>query len=86
VVDSSDVTRAIAGRYVNGDGNLMEDIGRLLGGVGSDDVKNLTLSAFLLKMINQGGPDSAKAQQLHALAQQLGLADAPVANLPTLTK
>jgi uncharacterized membrane protein YqiK len=86
VVDSSDVTRAIAGRWVNGDGNIMEDIGKLLGGVGSDDVKNLTLSAFLLKMINQGGPDSAKAQQLHALAQQLGLAEAPVASLPTLTK
>jgi hypothetical protein len=86
VVDSSDVTRAIAGRYVNGDGNLMEDVGKLLGGVGSDDVKNLTLSAFLLKMINQEGPEAAKARQLHDLALQLGLADAPVASLPTSVK
>jgi uncharacterized membrane protein YqiK len=86
VVDSSEVTRAIAGRWVNGDGNFMEDVGKLLGGVDSADVKNLTLSAFLLKMINQGGPDSAKAQQLHALAHQLGLAEASVASLPTAAK
>ena len=86
VVDSSEVTQAIAGRWMNGDGNFMEDLGRLLGGVGSEDVKNLTLSAFLMKMIRQGGPDSAKAQQLHALAHQLGLGEAPVASLPTLAK
>ncbi|GAA0926957.1 flotillin family protein [Pseudonocardia zijingensis] len=86
IVDSSEVTRAITGRWVNGEGNLMEDIGKLLAGAGSEEVKNLTLSAFLLKMINQGGPDSAKAQQLHALAQQLGLADTSVASLPVAAK
>jgi uncharacterized membrane protein YqiK len=86
VVDSSEVTQALAGRWLNGDGNVIEDVSRLLTAAGSEDVKNLTLSAFLLKMINQGGPDSAKAQQLHALADQLGLADAPVASLPTSVK
>jgi uncharacterized membrane protein YqiK len=85
VVDSSEVTQAIARPWVNGDGNFMQDLGTLLGGVGSEDVKNLTLSAFLLKMIDRGGPDSAKAQQLHALAHQLGLADASVASLPMST-
>jgi hypothetical protein len=86
VVDSSEVTQAVAGRWLNGEGNLVQDVGSLLAAAGSDEVKNLTLSAFLLKMINQGGPDSAKAQQLHALAHQLGLADAPVASLPTSVK
>ena len=41
-------------------------------------MKNLTVSALLLKLINSGGPDEGK---LLAAAQRLGVAERPVASL-----
>jgi uncharacterized membrane protein YqiK len=80
-VNSSDVTQQLAGSWLNGDASFTDDISRLLGSVGTEDVKNLTVSALLLKLIRSGGPDSGKLQELLDAARRLGFADRSVASL-----
>ena len=80
-VDSSTTARQLAGPWLNGDSDFTADITRLLGSVGTDDLKNLTVSALLLKLINAGGPDTAKLQELLDTAQRLGFADRSITAL-----
>ncbi len=53
-VDSSDVAKALAGPWLNGDASFPEDVRRILASLGSDDVKNLSVSAMLMKMMRDG--------------------------------
>ncbi|TQM82278.1 putative membrane protein YqiK [Saccharothrix saharensis] len=80
-VEHSDVAQTLAGPWLNGTASFTDDIGRLLGSIGTGDVKNLTVSALLLKLINSGGPDEGKLRELLAAAQRLGVAERPVASL-----
>ncbi|WP_214108248.1 flotillin family protein [Acrocarpospora catenulata] len=80
-VENSAVTRALAGPYLDGTASLPADLVRLLGSVDSADVRNLTLSALLVKLIQAGGPDTGKLQDLLSTAQRLGLAEQPVSAL-----
>ncbi|WP_158846996.1 SPFH domain-containing protein [Saccharothrix deserti] len=80
-VEHSDVAQSLAGPWLNGSANFTDDIGRLLGSLSSGDVKNLTVSALLLKLISSGGPDEGKLRELLAAAQRLGVAERPVASL-----
>ena len=44
-------------------------------GLGSDDVKNLTVSALLAKLALQGGETATKANALQGIASKLGIDD-----------
>jgi uncharacterized membrane protein YqiK len=77
----SEVAQALAGPWLNGTSSFTEDIGSLLGGLGTGDIRNLTLSALLLKLIKADGADSGRLRELLDHAKKLGVADAPVAAL-----
>jgi hypothetical protein len=80
-VESSDVARSLAGPWLDGSANFTQDITRLLRSLDSNDVKNLTLSALLAKLIKSDGADAGKLRELLSTAQRLGVADAPIAAL-----
>ncbi|MEV8443151.1 SPFH domain-containing protein [Actinosynnema sp. NPDC051121] len=80
-VGHSDVAQTLAGPWLNGSASFTDDIGRLLGSISTGDVKNLTVSALLLKLISSGGPDEGKLRELLSAAQRLGVAERPVASL-----
>ncbi|MFG1947300.1 flotillin family protein [Nonomuraea sp. NPDC048826] len=77
----SEVASSLAGPYLNGSANLVEDLKGVIGGVSSEDLKNLTVSALLLRLIQQGGPESGPLGELLDTARRLGVADKPVAAL-----
>ncbi|MFB9836233.1 SPFH domain-containing protein [Actinoallomurus acaciae] len=83
-VEHSDVARSLTEPWLNGDRSFPEDLTRLLGSVGTDDVKNLTLSALLMQRIRGGGADGAKAQELLDHAERLGVADAAVSTVAVI--
>ncbi|WP_290059078.1 flotillin family protein [Amycolatopsis solani] len=80
-VQHSDVVGALARPYVDGSANFTDDLAKLIGAVSTEDVKNLTLSAFLAKQLQAGGPDSDKLRELMTTAQRLGLAETSVATV-----
>ncbi|MGH3858419.1 flotillin family protein [Actinokineospora sp.] len=80
-VDHSSVAQQLGGAWLNGSASFTDDLKGILGSFGTNDVKNLTVSALLLKLINTGGGDSTKLQELLGHAQRLGIADQPVAAL-----
>ncbi|MBW4715769.1 SPFH domain-containing protein [Saccharothrix obliqua] len=80
-VEHSDVAQTLAGPWLNGSADFTKDIGQILSSFGTGDLKNLTVSAVLLKMIGNGGPDEDKLRELLAAAQRLGVAERPVAAL-----
>ncbi|CCH35386.1 SPFH domain-containing protein [Actinosynnema sp. NPDC047251] len=80
-VDHSEVAKTLGGSWLNGTSDFTQDIGKILGSFGTGDLKNLTVSAVLLKLINAGGPDEGKLRELLAAAQRLGVAERPVAAL-----
>lgn len=71
--------------HSNGGGGLKENLRKLIDqfGVSSDDLKNLTVSALLLKMMNQtdGKQDKAGLNKLLDMARTAGLADEPMKNI-----
>ncbi|WP_369390716.1 flotillin family protein [Streptomyces sp. CG1] len=80
-VDNSRTAQALAKPWLDGSGSFTEDLGRILGSVGSADVRNLTVSALLMKQIKGGGPEAGQLQKLLDRASELGLADTPVTAL-----
>jgi hypothetical protein len=80
-VEHSDVARTLAKPWLNGSADFTKDITSILGSFGTEDVKNLTVSAALLRLIDSGGPDATKWRDLLTTAQRLGVADRPVAAL-----
>ncbi|GAA2640111.1 hypothetical protein GCM10010399_87030 [Dactylosporangium fulvum] len=80
-VQHSDVVQAVGASYLNGNGDLAGDLGRILGSMSTADVSNLTLSAFLVQQIQRGGPDRDKLRELLDAARELGIAEKPVAAL-----
>ncbi|GIH25660.1 hypothetical protein Aph01nite_39700 [Acrocarpospora phusangensis] len=83
-LDSSEAARSIAAPYLNGTGSLADDLAKIVNGVDSADVRNLTLSAFLLRLIQTGGADTDKLRELLTTAQRLGVAEAPMATVAAL--
>ncbi|WP_309109696.1 SPFH domain-containing protein [Saccharothrix sp.] len=80
-VEHSDVAKTLGASWLNGKSDFTQDIGRVLGSFGTEDLKNVTVSALLLKLINSGGPDAPAMRELLATAQRLGVAERPVAAL-----
>ncbi|OXM68240.1 hypothetical protein [Amycolatopsis vastitatis] len=80
-VQHSDVVGSLARPYLDGSASFTDDLAKLIGAVSTEDVKNLTLSAFLAKQLQDGGPDSDKLRELMTTAQRLGLAETSVATV-----
>ncbi|GAA3121210.1 flotillin family protein [Streptosporangium carneum] len=68
-VKHSEVAQTLAGPYLDGSQSLPADLARVLGSIDTADVRNLSLSALLVKMINSGGPDADRLRELVGAAQ-----------------
>jgi uncharacterized membrane protein YqiK len=77
-VGNSEVAQSLARPWLNGESSFTEDLSRVLSSIDAGDVRDVTLSALLLKLIGAGSPHSAQLQELLDTAQRLGIADAPV--------
>ncbi|MFW5420697.1 flotillin family protein [Nocardiopsis sp. CNT-189] len=83
-VGNSEVAQNLAGPWLSGEADFTADMSRLLGSVDTADLKNLTVSALLVKLIRGGSPESDKLQRLLETARELGVADHSVAALAAL--
>jgi hypothetical protein len=79
-VANSDVARSLAGPWLEGSANPVEDLTRLLGAVNAGEVSNLALSAVLMQQLKGNGAD-AKAGRADA---NTGRADAKAGRVPTV--
>ncbi|WP_445526494.1 SPFH domain-containing protein [Streptomyces cyslabdanicus] len=80
-VENSRTAQALAAPWLDGSSSFTDDLGRILGQLGSADVKNLTVSALLMKMMQSGGTNAGQLQQLLDRAGELGIADTPLTAL-----
>jgi uncharacterized membrane protein YqiK len=80
-VGSSQTVQALGGNWLNGEGDFAADMRRVLSSVDTEDVKNLTVSALLLKLISAGGPQADKLDGLLGTARSLGLDQLPASAL-----
>ncbi|MFG2014749.1 flotillin family protein [Actinomadura geliboluensis] len=80
-VQNSEVARSLAGPWLDGTSSFTDDMARLLGSIDTGGVRDLTLSALLLRLIKSGGPEAQGLQDLLDAARRLGVADAPLSEL-----
>ncbi|MEU5993905.1 flotillin family protein [Spirillospora sp. NPDC047418] len=80
-VRNSEVAQSLAGPWLDGTASFTDDVTRLLGSIDAGGVRDLTLSALLLRLIKSGGPETAGLQDLLDTARRLGVADAPLAQV-----
>ncbi|KOV63536.1 hypothetical protein [Streptomyces sp. MMG1121] len=80
-VDNSHTAQVLGKSWLDGSGSFTEDLGSVLGSLGTADVRNLTVSALLMKQIKGGGPQAGQLQKLLDRASELGLSDTPVTAL-----
>ncbi|MBB4906336.1 SPFH domain-containing protein [Actinophytocola algeriensis] len=81
-MNGSDVASKLAGPWLSGDANFADDIKEILSSFGSDDVKNLSISAALMKMMNEGGPNASRIQEM--LSGVPVVTPAPVERVPEI--
>ncbi|MFG1618531.1 flotillin family protein [Nonomuraea wenchangensis] len=77
-VEHSQVATALAAPYVNGQASIAADLAQIVGGIRTEDLKNVTVSALLMKLIQDGGPQAGAMGELLDTARRLGVADSPV--------
>ncbi|ALG07053.1 SPFH domain-containing protein [Kibdelosporangium phytohabitans] len=80
-MEHSATAQTLAQPWLNGERSFTDDISRMLSGISTADVQNLTVSALLLKLIGSGGKESAKLQELLETANRLGIGEHSVAGL-----
>ncbi|KUN10463.1 hypothetical protein AQI95_01730 [Streptomyces yokosukanensis] len=80
-VENSHTAQALAKPWLDGSGSFTDDLSRVLGAIGTADVRNLTVSALLMKQIGGGGPQTGQLQKLLDRASELGLSDTPLTAL-----
>ncbi|MEU0804279.1 flotillin family protein [Streptomyces sp. NPDC005970] len=80
-VEHSQTAQALAKPWLDGTASLTDDLSRILGSVSTADVRNLTVSALLMKLVKAGGPNTGQVRQLLDRADELGLADLPLTAL-----
>ncbi|MFC4858736.1 SPFH domain-containing protein [Actinophytocola glycyrrhizae] len=83
-MNGSDVASKLAGPWLNGEANFADDIKEILSSFGSDDVKNLSVSAALMKMMKEGGPNASRIQEL--LSGTPVVTPAPVERVPEIAQ
>ncbi|TNY37922.1 flotillin family protein [Thermomonospora catenispora] len=77
-VDNSKVAQNLAGPWLEEGGRFAEDLTRVLSGLDTAGIRDLTLSTLLLRLIKAGGPDTEKLTDLLNTATALGVADLPI--------
>lgn len=77
-VDNSNTVQELGNGWLNGEGTFAEDMKKVLSEVDTEDIKNLTVSALLLKLIGAGGPNANKLGSLLNTARSMGLDQLPV--------
>ncbi|WP_306369021.1 SPFH domain-containing protein [Nocardiopsis sp. CC223A] len=80
-VGSSETMQTLGGSWLNGEGDFVRDIKKVVASLDTEDVKNLTVSALLLKLINGGQGDSGRLNGLLTTARSMGLDQLPVTAL-----
>ncbi|MFD5690700.1 flotillin family protein [Streptomyces rubiginosohelvolus] len=85
-VDNSQTAQALAGKWLDGSSSFTDDLSRVLGSVSTGDVRDLTVSALLMRLMGSSGAASGQVEQLLAAARELGLADLPVGAVAGGTK
>lgn len=80
-VAGSRTAQTLAQPWLDGSGSFTEDLRGVLGSLGTADLRNLTVSALLMKQIKGGGPQAGQLQKLLDRASELGLSDTPVTAL-----
>ncbi|MFE0631174.1 flotillin family protein [Streptomyces sp. NPDC058864] len=80
-VGHSDTVQALARPWLDGESNIADDLARVLGSVDAAGVRDLTVSALLMRLISAGGTQSGQFRQLLDTARELGLDQTPVAGL-----
>ncbi|MEU8797366.1 flotillin family protein [Spirillospora sp. NPDC048819] len=80
-VQNSEVAQSIAGPWLDGTGSFTGDMSKLLGSIDTGGVRDLTLSALLLRLIKDGGPETGGLRELLDTARRLGVADAPLSEI-----
>ncbi|MER7543241.1 SPFH domain-containing protein [Actinomadura sp.] len=80
-VRHSEVAQSLAGPWLDGTSSFPADLSRVLGSIDTGGVRDLTLSALLLRLIKSGGPEAAGLQDLLDAARRLGVADAPLSEV-----
>ncbi|MGW1153011.1 flotillin family protein [Streptomyces rubiginosohelvolus] len=85
-VDNSQTAQALAGSWLDGSSSFTDDLSRVLGSVSTGDVRDLTVSALLMRLMGSSGAASGQVEQLLAAAKELGLADLPVGAVAGGTK
>ncbi|MFB9658515.1 SPFH domain-containing protein [Glycomyces mayteni] len=75
-VAHSEVAQTAVAAWGNGSTSFAEDLKGALAGIGTEDVKNLTVSAALLKLMGGGGDEGALSGLL-SKARELGVAEKP---------
>ncbi|MEU5033184.1 flotillin family protein [Streptomyces rubiginosohelvolus] len=85
-VDNSQTAQALAGSWLDGSSSFTDDLSRVLGSVSTGDVRDLTVSALLMRLMGSSGAASGQVEQLLAAAKELGLADLPVGSVAGGTK
>ncbi|MFI1034688.1 flotillin family protein [Streptomyces sp. NPDC020951] len=83
-VQHSETAQALAAPWLDGTESFPDDLGRALGSVSTAGVRDLTVSALLMKLMRTGGADTAALEQLLSRAGELGVADASLASLATV--
>ncbi|MFD6201946.1 flotillin family protein [Streptomyces rubiginosohelvolus] len=85
-VDNSQTAQALAGSWLDGSSSFTDDLSRVLGSVSTGDVRDLTVSALLMRLMGSSGAASGQVEQLLEAAKELGLADLPVGAVAGGTK
>ncbi|WP_424211207.1 flotillin family protein [Streptomyces sp. BI20] len=82
LVDNSATVRTLAGPWLDGSVPFTEDLTRILGSVSASDVRDLTVSALLTKMMRSDtGAAAGPLGELLEQAGRLGIADLPLTAL-----
>ncbi|MER5476011.1 flotillin family protein [Streptomyces sp. NPDC002734] len=80
-VQSSQTAQALGGAWLDGTSSFTEDLTRMVGSVSTGDVRDLTVSALLTRLMTSGGDGDGRLRSLLDHATALGLAETPVATL-----
>ena len=81
-VENSDVARSLAGPWLDGSANFTEDIKQILGSIDSEDVKNVSMSALLMKLMKGDGLDASRIQEILGSAPSVTVTEQPAVVVP----
>lgn len=81
-VDNSSVASTLGQDWLDGDRSFADDMGQMFQGLGTDGIRDLTVSAVLTRMMqSSSGESQSKLGQLLAAAEELGLSSTRVSEL-----